>query len=332
MRIPREIFKHPLLQQARKTLRALELPLEGSEIREYDIIIALSGGADSVALLRVMLLQGFRCTAAHCNFHLRGKESDDDQRFVEALCQKYNVPLHIASFATRDYALEKELSVEEAARDLRYAFFSQLSCSTAIPFVATAHHLDDNIETLIQHLAAGCGIAGLRGIPPKRGIYIRPLIDCPRADIIAFLALLGQNYCTDSTNSDTAIRRNFIRHELRPLFERLNPSFGEACQRTLENLRETEKLTEYALRELIENVKVKLDGSVYDARKIAASPAPLSLLHAILAPFGFSRIRLKTFVEKLTEIEPAIIESKTHRVLRRGGKLHIVAFKGSRRE
>lgn len=318
LRMPRSVYQHPLIQRIRATIKR-ELRLAPND----SILVALSGGADSVALLRALLFLGFPVSAAHCNFHLRGEESNRDEAFVEALCNELQVPLSKADFDTVAYAKEHALSVEEAARNLRYDFFEKCRQKYQLHYVAVAHHLEDNFETLIGNLAKGCGIKGVRGIPIQRERIIRPLLEVPHQEIISFLNLLEQPFCTDSTNSDTAIRRNYIRHDIRPLFDHLNPSFSEALIRTFANLRECDALISYALEEQIKAVTLSQEGNLYDARLIATSPAPLSLLFAILNPLGFTRIRIAPFAEQLLNPEPAVIESATHRVRRQGGKLYI---------
>lgn len=323
-KVPPKIFRHPLFQQVRKTMLGFGFTIpEGDKPSDFSLLVALSGGADSVAMLRVLLLLDFRCEALHCNFHLRGEDSDRDQLFVQRLCEQLDVPLHSVHFDTFKYAHEESLSIEMAARELRYQFFEQESKKRDEAFVAIGHHLNDNIETVLQHLAMGCGIAGLRGIPPQRDRYIRPLIDCRQASIRSFLALLEQSYCEDATNQEIIFERNYIRHELAPRFTRLNPSYEEAFQRTIANVRESEKLVKYALERLKKEAQIDEKGLVFDAHKIAFSPAPLSLLHEILTPKGFSRKRLAIFAKNLTDSEPATIESATHRVRRQGRKLII---------
>lgn len=286
-------------------------------------LVALSGGADSVALLRILLFLGFPCHAIHCNFHLRGEASDTDESFAVELCKKLEVGLSLYSFDTYDFADREGISIEMAARELRYSAFKKESSQRGGVLVAIGHHLSDNMETLIQHLSEGCGIGGLRGIPPQRDCFIRPLIDCKKQEILDFLTLLGQPYCIDQTNEDTGVVRNFIRARILPLFRELNPSVEDAFRRTFTTLREAEALNKLALEQLIQEVRLNADGSIFDARKIASSPAPLSLLYAILSPLGFSRQRVELFVHNLCSPEVATIESSQYRVIRRGYKLHI---------
>ena len=154
------------------------------------IVVALSGGADSVALLRVLLLEGYTCIAAHCNFHLRGEESNRDETFVRTLCCKLNVPLQVVHFDTTGYASQRGISIEMAARELRYGWFEQIRTEVGAKVVAVAHHRDDSVETFLLNLVRGTGINGLKGIAAVNGTIVRPLLDVSREEILEFLSLI----------------------------------------------------------------------------------------------------------------------------------------------
>ena len=229
--------------QVEKTIREHRL-IDSATQRIY---IAISGGADSVSLLMAMLALGYgeRLEALHCNFSLRGAESDGDETFVRRLCERLSVPLRIQHFDTRQYSEEHGISIEMAARELRYQWFRSFTQgSDGRKIVAVAHNADDQIETLLLNLSMGTGIRGLSGMPFQKEVegIIRPLQETPRALILDYLQGLDQAYREDSSNSDTHYKRNLIRHQLIPLFERLNPSFREAAYRTIDHLRSTEGL------------------------------------------------------------------------------------------
>ncbi|MBQ8455273.1 MAG: tRNA lysidine(34) synthetase TilS [Bacteroidaceae bacterium] len=199
------------------------------------IFIALSGGADSTALLLIMKELGYRLQALHCNFHLRGEESNRDQVFAEELCRQNDVPLSVRHFETEAYAKQHGVSIEMAARDLRYSWFreelerfkiqdSKCNTDTAGAFVAVAHHRDDQAETLLLNLLRGTGLRGLAGMWPKNGNIVRPLLCMSREEILAFLKSKGQSYVTDSTNSERAYQRNRIRLDVIPLLREINPA------------------------------------------------------------------------------------------------------------
>ena len=205
-------------------------------------IVALSGGADSVALLLLLKEHGFNVHAAHCNFHLRGEESDRDEAFCEQLCADENIPFHRAHFDTREYAELHKVSIEMAARELRYRWFEQLRQDVGAAGICVAHHRDDSVETVLLNLVRGTGLRGLTGIQPRNGHILRPLLCVSRAEIEAFLAEKGQKYVTDSTNLETDVQRNVVRLEVLPLLRKLNPAVVENIQRTAENLAEAQQV------------------------------------------------------------------------------------------
>ena len=199
-------------------------------------LVALSGGADSVALLLWMKAAGYQVHAAHCNFHLRGAESDRDELFCVDLCQRLGVELHRVHFDTKTYAELHHVSIEMAARELRYKWFEQLREDVAAAGICVAHHRDDSVETVLLNLVRGTGLRGLTGIQPRNGYVLRPLLCVSRAEIEAFLAEKGEKYVTDSTNLEADVMRNKIRLEVLPLLRELNPAVAENIQRTSENL------------------------------------------------------------------------------------------------
>ena len=210
-------------------------------------VIALSGGADSVALLLLLKNAGFNVHAAHCNFHLRGDESDRDEAFCVELCQGLGVELHRAHFDTREYAELHKVSIEMAARELRYKWFEQLCKDIGAAGICVAHHRDDSVETVLLNLVRGTGLRGLTGIRPRNGNVLRPLLCVSRAEIEAFLKEKGQKYVTDSTNLEADVQRNVIRLEVLPLLQKLNPAVADNIQRTAENLAEAQLVLNVAI-------------------------------------------------------------------------------------
>ena len=163
-------------------------------------LVAVSGGADSVALLLVLKQLGYHVEAVHCNFHLRGEESDRDETFVKSLCSEQDVILHLTHFDTKEYAAIHQVSIEMAARALRYHYFEQLRQDIGAETVCVAHHRDDAVETLLMNLMRGAGIHGLTGIHSKNGFVVRPLLGVSRDEIEDYLRQQEQSYITDSTN------------------------------------------------------------------------------------------------------------------------------------
>lgn len=205
-------------------------------------IVALSGGADSVALLLLLDEMGYKVHALHCNFHLRGEESDRDERFCEDLCLKKNIPFHRIHFDTLMYSETHKMSVEMAARELRYRYFEQLRKDIGAEAICVAHHQDDTVETVLLNLVRGTGLRGLTGIQPRNGAILRPLLCVTRTEIEAYLATKQQDYVTDSTNLETDFVRNKIRLQVVPLLRQLNPAVSENIVRTAEHLTEAQKV------------------------------------------------------------------------------------------
>ena len=190
------------------------------------ILLAVSGGIDSMYLANRApeLFPGARFAVAHCNFRLRGEESDADEAFVRGWCREHGMECFVQSFDTQGYAASRGISIEMAARNLRYDWFAEMCREQGFDAVAVAHNADDNAETLILNLLRGTGTRGLRGMGGREGV-LRPLLDIPRADIRAWMESHGRSWREDSTNADSTPKRNRIRNEVFPVFARINPSF-----------------------------------------------------------------------------------------------------------
>ena len=252
-------------------------------------LVALSGGADSVALLRVLLSLGYDIEAMHCNFHLRGDESDRDELFCKELCSALNVPLHIAHFDTKTYAALHHVSIEMAARELRYGYFEQLRRDLDAASICVAHHKDDSAETLLMNIARGTGIMGLTAIRPQNGHIIRPLLCVTRAEIEAYLARLHQPYVTDSTNLVDDVTRNKVRLDIMPLLKDINPSVIEAMSSTAQHVQEALPLLNEALAAYRRQVICPIsDNLSIDISKLLQCPSPRYLLFDLLSDEGFT--------------------------------------------
>lgn len=223
------------------------------------VLVGLSGGADSVALLGVLVRLGYPCIALHCNFHLRGEESDRDEAFACEFAESLEVPFHKIDFDTISYAGEKHLSIEMAARELRYAWFEEMRERQGGQAIAVAHHRDDNVETVLMNLIRGTGIRGMSGIRPRNGFIVRPLLCVSREDILAWLADQGYAYMVDSTNLSDAYTRNFIRLNVLPLLEEINPSARNTIARSAEHLSAAETIYIYVLEQARKEVVVSDD-------------------------------------------------------------------------
>ena len=253
--------------------------------KKTPVLVALSGGADSVALLLVLHNLGYRCEAIHCNFHLRGEESNRDEEFTTALCKKIGMALHIVHFDTAEYAKSHGISIEMAARELRYDAFERQRAQIGAQAIAVAHHRDDSAETLLLNLIRGTGIKGLRGIQPKNGYIIRPLLCVGREDIIDYLKWRGEEFVTDSTNLTSDYTRNKIRLKVIPKLAEINPSIKESLAQTAQRIGEAELIYRRAIEEAVKRVKKE---NCIDIELLKREVAPTTLLHEILSPLGFN--------------------------------------------
>ena len=264
------------------------------------VLVALSGGADSVALFRVLTDLGYKCECAHCNFHLRGEESNRDENFVRALCNEIHSPLHIKHFDTEFYAKEKQISIEMAARELRYDWFEELRKETGATVIAVAHHRDDSVETFLLNLIRGTGINGLKGIQAKNGYIVRPLLETSREDILNYLDYLKQDYVTDSTNLQDEYLRNKIRLNLLPIMKEMNPSIMESIQETSQKLSEVANIYNQNRKEILKtSIQTTKEGDTLHIQTILEDSAPLSLLHVWLSPVGFNPSQIKDIHQSL---------------------------------
>ncbi len=276
-----------------------------------NVIVGLSGGADSMALIDILKQLGHHCMAAHCNFHLRGPESDRDASFVKEWCANNNIPLLSVDFDTYRHAKEHKLSIEMAARELRYSWFETIRQEQKAEAIAVAHHRDDSVETVLLNLVRGTGIRGLTGISPKNGYIIRPLLSVSRADIEEYIAKRSIPYVTDSTNHQELYVRNLIRLRILPDLEIINPKAKEAIHRTSLNLVEVEKLYSQSIKEIqstlwkhhmVNDANGKIDNNKNNAINIKAlleSVSPKAVLFELLSPLGFSPSTINDILESL---------------------------------
>ena len=256
-------------------------------------LVALSGGADSVALLLLLKNAHFNVHAAHCNFHLRGEESDRDEAFCVELCKGLGVELHRAHFDTREYAELHKVSIEMTARELRYKWFEQLRQDIGAAGICVAHHRDDSVETVLLNLVRGTGLRGLTGIHPRNGNILRPLLCVSRAEIEAFLAEKGQEYVTDSTNLEANVQRNIVRLEVLPLLRNLNPAVAENIQRTAENLAEAQQVLNVAIARIN-------DSNILNLRDIEAYGSSEYLTFEWLKKYGFNGDQVRQILDAET--------------------------------
>lgn len=285
------------------------------------VLVALSGGADSVALLIVLHRLGYKCEAAHCNFHLRGKESDRDEQFVKTLCQRLGIKLHVTHFDTTHEAQEKGISIEMAARELRYKLFEELRTGIDAEAIAVAHHRDDSAETLLLNLIRGTGIRGLHGIQPRNGYIVRPLLCVSRADITEYLKWRGEEYVTDSTNLTSDYTRNKIRLEVIPKLGEINASILESLAATATRIGEAERIYSKAIDEAIARVK---SGNVINIELLKKEVAPVTLLFEILSPLGFNSTQAANVYDAIDSDGTRRVDNGKWCVIKERGELVIM--------
>ena len=258
--------------------------------KDEKIVVAISGGADSVALLRVLMRLGYNCMGAHCNFHLRGEESMRDERFTRGLCERLGVDCKFVNFEVGPYAESHRLSLEMACRDLRYDWFEQLCEKHGYNKVAVAHHKDDDIETMLLNMFRGSGISGISGIKPINGRVVRPLLCVSRNEILAYLNDLRQDYVVDSTNLECDFARNKIRNIILPEIYRLLPNAETGISTTINNLKGDFLIFEDAVSDMLKRICVTDKNGVLHINKadLLKTAHPATALHEILMSYGFN--------------------------------------------
>lgn len=255
----------------------------GNKTSTPKVGIALSGGADSVALLSVCLELGWKVCALHCNFHLRNEESNRDQQFVEALCRNLNVTLYTIDFDVNLRRHETGESIEMACRELRYDWFRTMAREHKLDFIALGHHRNDNVETFLLNALRGCGLAGVKGIPQRRDIFIRPLLSVSREEILNYLNAMSLSYVTDSTNAETEYGRNKIRNIILPNIEEQFPGATARLAATTATLADQYRLFQKLINEKAqiykgENGEIFLSNLLADEDRQTASTLLYHLL------------------------------------------------------
>jgi tRNA(Ile)-lysidine synthase len=224
-----------------------------AELKDKKLLLAVSGGIDSMVLMHLFQQLNYDIAIAHCNFQLRGKESDADENFVKSEAAKFSILNYIIRFDTKNYSKENKLSIQLAARKLRYDWFQEI-ISLGFDYVLTAHHLDDNVETFLINFIRGTGLEGLTGIPAQNGNIIRPLLPFSRLEIENYAKANQIQWREDSSNSSDKYFRNKLRHDIVPILKELNTGFLDSFQNTLHHLQQAESLVEDASKLVYEKV------------------------------------------------------------------------------
>ncbi len=281
------------------------------------LLVAVSGGMDSVVLCALCAQAGFNFSIAHCNFNLRGAESKRDEDFVRNLAAQYNVPFFCKAFDTLSFAATAKMGIEETARNLRYTWFNELIHENNIDFLLTAHHADDNIETVLMNFFRGTGIKGMRGILPKQSIIVRPLLFARRNEIAHYAQANKIKFVTDSTNAESDYTRNYFRNELIPSIEKVFPETANNILKNIRRFSDIEFLYNNNIAKIKANLLEEKNGEVHIAVLKLAKTKPLqTIIYEIINAYGFTASQVAAVEKLLVSESGKYISSGTHRILR----------------
>jgi tRNA(Ile)-lysidine synthase len=285
--------------------------------RKARVIVGVSGGTDSMVLLHVLVSLGYDCVIAHCNFHLRMEESDRDEEFVRYLAKYMMLPYYKVDFDTTNYADEHGISIEMAARDLRYNWFYELLQTLDAQAIAVAHHADDSIETMLMNLVRGTGLRGLTGIQPRNNKVVRPLLCCTRLELETYLVVHDLEHVEDSTNATIDYQRNKFRNEVLPLLEEINPSVRQTLYDTRERFEGSVAIYQQAIERIEERVVEKTGGLIkMNIGQIKQQVHIPTVMYELLYPFGFSPALIEQITVNLDAESGKIFYSDTYRLLK----------------
>ena len=281
--------------------------------KQSKIAIGLSGGPDSMVLIDVLMQLGYNCIAAHCNFHLRDDYSNRDAAFVAKWCKENDIPLFTIDFDTIEYATTNNISIEMAARELRYNWFEELRVQQGADVVGVGHHQDDSVETILINLIRGTGIKGLTGIPVENRHIVRPLLSVSRQQIMDYCSDNDLPYVIDHTNEEELYTRNILRLNVLPTLERINPSVKKSIVTTANNLKEAEKIYDGYIGSVIQSV---FEGNKIDIEKLKNTYSPQSVLFEILSPMGFTPSVIEDVSNNLDSISGKMYYADDYRLLK----------------
>lgn len=289
------------------------------------VLVAVSGGLDSMALAHLMLTSGAKMAVAHCNFGLRGHESDEDERFVRDWCLHHQIPFHFRRFDTAAEAITLGISIQMAARELRFAFFSELMDDHGYAFTALAHHADDRIESVVLHLLRGTGIRGFQGMPSKRGRFIRPLMGIRHMELEDYANKHGIAYRTDSSNSDTKYRRNYVRHRVLPMLRAIDMNVDMKLIRFAERAEAMIPAFEARITEISSRVcATENEMLVIDRMRLSELPYPFTFLREVLGGKGFTTGQVMELL-RIGTAGSGEMESDTHHLFMEPRRLAVIS-------
>jgi tRNA(Ile)-lysidine synthase len=282
------------------------------------ILLGVSGGADSIVMTDLFIRKKYRIGIAHCNFQIRSEESEEDQKFVEQLARSKKIPFYTTRFETKEYARKNSMSVQMAARELRYTWFDEIRSKYAYNFIAIGHNLDDVVETFFINLNRGTGIRGLTGIKPVFGDIIRPILFASRKDILAYAEKRNLDFREDSSNMDTLYVRNKIRHKIIPRFNKITPDFNKTIIETIERLRDAETILDNAINAIKSDIIIEQSSNriLIDIDKLKVLKPVNTVLFEIIKDYGFNYKTVKNIISNLADTPGKKFYSKTHRIIK----------------
>ncbi len=296
---------------------ALYIQQEGLLQAGDKVLLAVSGGLDSVVMTHLLHGLGYATALAHCNFQLRGADADGDETFVKNLATKLDLPFFSTHFDTKGYAKQHGLSTQMAARELRYEWLEGIRKQEGCYYLATAHHKNDQAETVLLNLVKGTGIRGLHGMLPKQGHLVRPLLAFARVELEAYAEANNLSWRTDASNADTHYQRNFLRHEVLPLLEQVNPSVVNTLAQEAGYFKDAATIYEqgikYYLKKLVEK---RAEGFFVPIKKLKLYPAQATLLYEWLGPVGFNDTQVHEILAALDSTEVKQFYSSDYRLIK----------------
>ena len=297
------------------------------ELKGKKLLLAISGGMDSMVLYDLLIKLEYDLSLAHCNFKLRDEASDQDETLIRSEAKKNHTRLHVTNFDTKAYAQKEKTSIQMAARELRYAWFEDLLKEGNYDYLLTAHHADDNVETFIINLSRGSGLDGFTGIPEKSGHIRRPLLPFSKDDILKYAQAHKITWREDQSNQENKYLRNKIRNELVPILKEINPSFLDSFNATVNNLQGTKEIVQDRMKLVLDNVIDESDDKSILAFKVSAllklSEKP-SYLYEIFNPYGFKQIQ--DIISLISGQSGKQVLSKTHRLVKHRKQLLLSQF------